>query len=737
MDDFPRSVAIVANSDANLLRFRAPIMRRLLDLGVTVYAVAPPGRFVADIEQMGAVFIPWHVNRRGLNLLTAAGQVIALARIYRRLRPDLVHHFTIKPNVYGAVAARLAGVPAVFGGVTGLGYAFSRAGRSRQFLRSYAMLLYRLAASLSDCLTFQTEHDCDTLLGASSLRRKARVIKGGSGIDLAAFNPELVSAAGREQVRAELGIAPGAPVVSMASRLLYDKGVAEYAAAARLVRSRQPDACFIIAGEPDPGNRDSVSGADLASWVDGGSVKHLGYRSDVQSIFAISDVVAHPTYYPEGVPRVLIEAAAMGKPVVATTVPGVAEIVEDGGNGVVVPPRDAGKLAAAIEGLLADAELRRRYGAAGRRKVAAEYDDRTVAERYIAEYRRVWTDAGARGSGANVKDNASEPAPLPGAPAGPGNVSVIIPARNEEATIAATLDSVLAQDYPGISEVIVADGSDSPAMAGVIQASYPDVRIVPNPEGIVPTGLNRTIREASGDVIVRCDAHATLPPGYVGRAVAMLDRTGAANVGGRQRSVGTTFFSRSVALAMNSRLGSGCALYRVSNAPGPTDTVYLGAWRRETLAASGGFDTRLKRNQDYEFNWRLRAQGETVWFDPELAAEYRPRSNMASLAQQYFNFGRWKSAMLLTHPGSLRLRHLAAPLLALGLAASVGVAVMGMLWWALALPLLYLAVLALGSAASGLRRREPSAIIMPIVLAAMHLSWGIGFFIPARRAGKG
>ncbi len=150
----------------------------------------------------------------------------------------------------------------------------------------------------------------------------------------------------------------------------------------------------------------------------------------------------------------------------------------------------------------------------------------------------------------------------------------------------------------------------------------------------------------------------------------------------------------------------------------------------------GGFNTGLNRNADYELNWRLRGRGGTIWFDPELAVEYRPRGSMASLARQYFDYGRWKSTMLMLHPSSLRPRQLLAPMPALGLAASVGLAAAGAFWWAAALPLLYLAVLALGAASIGLLRREPSAILIPAILAAMHLNWGIGFFIPARLPGK-
>ena len=385
----PPSIAIVSNSDTNIYRFRAPIIRKLLECGVRVYAVAPPGRFVPDIEDMGVEFVPWRLNRRSLNPFLEIGPVIELVRIYRRLKPDLVQHFTVKPNVYGAIAARVAGVPLVFGGVTGLGTAFASGGPTRFMLRSAVTLLYRLATALSDVMTFQTGHDARLLYGESGAG-KALVIRGGSSVDLATYNQDLVPQSEREWIRSELGIGPTEFIVTMASRLLYDKGVAEYVEAASALRSSRTDTYFILAGERDEGNRDSVSSEDLEGWSSVGDIEYVGYRDDMPSLLATSDVIVLPTYYPEGIPRILIEAATMARPIVSTTIPGVAEIVEDGVNGLLVPPRDAAALAEAIEVLLGNPSLRAEYGAAGRLKAEREYDDREVAQRYVEEYQRAW-----------------------------------------------------------------------------------------------------------------------------------------------------------------------------------------------------------------------------------------------------------------------------------------------------------------------------------------------------------
>ena len=147
LTDLPQSVAIVSNSADRLYQFRAPIIRRLLESGIRVYAIAPPGRSISEIESLGAQFVPWPLDRRSVNPISEVRSLAGLVRIYRRLKPDVSQHFTIKPNVYGAIAARLAGVPVVVGGVTGLGYPFATGGRLRGPLRSFARLLYRLSAA--------------------------------------------------------------------------------------------------------------------------------------------------------------------------------------------------------------------------------------------------------------------------------------------------------------------------------------------------------------------------------------------------------------------------------------------------------------------------------------------------------------------------------------------------------------------------------------------------------------
>ena len=251
-------------------------------------------------------------------------------------------------------------------------------------------------------------------------------------------------------------------------------------------------------------------------------------------------------------------------------------------------------------------------------------------------------------------------------------VSVIVPARNAQATLPATLDSILAQDYGGVVEVIVADGSDNRRDTGPAAVAFPGRRAgLPNPGGTIPCGLNRALATARHDVIARCDAHSTLPPDYLAQAVCTLLRTGAANIGGRHEP-GRDHPFRVRGRAGNAAVRSAPATRATASAAplGPVDTAFPGVFRRDTLEAAGGWDETLRANEDYALNWVLRERGGIVWFDPALVVDYRPRGDVRGLARQYFGYGRWKAAMLARHPRSLRARQLAAPLLLAALAAS-------------------------------------------------------------------
>ncbi len=314
----------------------------------------------------------------------------------------------------------------------------------------------------------------------------------------------------------------------------------------------------------------------------------------------------------------------------------------------------------------------------------------------------------------------------------PPSVSVVIPVRNEAGVVRRALRSCLDQSYPALHEVVVVDGmsTDGTRDAALSEAAGdPRVSVIDNPARSTPSALNRGIAATSGAVIVRCDAHAELPQGYVAQAVDQLVTTGAANVGGIQRAVGITPIQRAIARAMSSPLGVGDARYRYGGRPGPTDTVYLGVFDRAALERVGGFDETLIRNQDYELNYRLRASGETVWFDPTLEVVYIPRSSLRTLARQYFDYGVGKVRMLRKHPRAMRWRQLAPPTFVAGLAGSAFAAVFGAVGAAVVVPVLYAGALTIGTILEVIRSPDPALILFPAAVATMHLTWGAGFIV--------
>ncbi|WP_233557830.1 glycosyltransferase family 2 protein [Tessaracoccus antarcticus] len=320
--------------------------------------------------------------------------------------------------------------------------------------------------------------------------------------------------------------------------------------------------------------------------------------------------------------------------------------------------------------------------------------------------------------------------------AGHPSVSVVMPIRNEERHLRAAVERVLEQHYPGELEVVLSVAPSQDATLAVAHGlAEEDLRItvVDNPTGYTPAGLNIAIAVASHDIIVRVDGHGELSPGYITRAVDLLESTGAANVGGLMDAQGSTPLEQAIATAYNSRVGLGGGGFHLSDTPaGPAKTVFLGVFRRDALASVGGFDETLHRAQDWELNHRLRLAGHMVWFTPDLRVVYRPRSSIRALASQFHLTGRWRREVARRHPETLSLRYLAPPVAVAGLAVGTAGGLLGLLLRSRLLSFLLLApaiymVFLLGATAS-MRNLPPAARLrFPLVLAVMHLCWGAGF----------
>ncbi len=310
-----------------------------------------------------------------------------------------------------------------------------------------------------------------------------------------------------------------------------------------------------------------------------------------------------------------------------------------------------------------------------------------------------------------------------------------MPVRNEGGHIKHTVAAVLAQDYPADRfEVLVADGGSTDGTREFVESfarGDSRLRLLDNPERIVSTGLNTALREARGDIVVRVDGHTEIASDYVRACVEVLERSGADNVGGRMNAIGVGAFGRAVAAATSSPFGVGNARFHFSDREEWVDTVYLGAWRREVFERIGGFDEELVRDQDDEFNYRLRAKGGRILLSPRIRSGYTVRSAPGSLIRQYFQYGLWKVRVLQKHPRQMRPRQFVPPLfVGTLLLLSVGALFAPAARFALlAAAGAYFLVCLVASAAAGRRTGFPEAILLPAVFAALHLSYGVGFLV--------
>ncbi|MDS4058820.1 MAG: glycosyltransferase family 4 protein [Candidatus Contendobacter sp.] len=370
-------ILLFANTEWYLYNFRRSLAIALCESGHEVLLISPPGPYGEKLRALGLRWLPAPMTRRSLHPLRELALVRWLFRLIRQERVDLVHGFTIKCAVYGSLAARLARIPGRVNAVTGMGYVFTSNEPTARLLRPLVRALLRLALGGRGARLILQNPDDVAFFQRARLVDVAAVRQiPGSGVDCARFIP----GSGRiidEPLR-----------VLLAARLLWDKGLAEYVAAARILRGQGRSIRFLLAGNPDPGNPAAVPEATVRAWVDEGLVEWLGHVDDMPALLATVDVVALPSYR-EGLPKTLIEAAACGLPLITTDAPGCREVVMPEVEGLRVPVGDAGALAQAIARLHDDPILAARLGAAARAKALTQFDERLVIERTLAVYREL------------------------------------------------------------------------------------------------------------------------------------------------------------------------------------------------------------------------------------------------------------------------------------------------------------------------------------------------------------
>jgi N,N'-diacetylbacillosaminyl-diphospho-undecaprenol alpha-1,3-N-acetylgalactosaminyltransferase len=378
-------IALVLNDDFSVWQFRKGLIRALRDRGHEVYAVTPPGPYVARLESLGAVHRPVPLYR----FVSPLGDLRLIYALYRTLRQDrieLVHNMTVKPTIYGALAARLAGVPRVTALVSGIGIPFMAGGWKRRLMRCAVAHLYRLALAMTDKAWFQNPDDLDLFVREGLVARERAVLIRGSGVDLEELSAERVDRPRVAALRQELQLEPDDTLVVMVvARLIWSKGVREFKEAARLLADRHPALRFVLVGPPEPGHPDAVSEGYLDQARPRNFTAVTRFREEVREILALADIVVLPSYFREGIPRVLLEALSLGKPIVTTDHPGCREVVEPHRNGYLVPIQDTRAVAEAIAALARDEGRRREFGAHSRRKAQREFDERDVVRRILRE----------------------------------------------------------------------------------------------------------------------------------------------------------------------------------------------------------------------------------------------------------------------------------------------------------------------------------------------------------------
>jgi len=376
-----RRVVHVTTADLSLVLLLGPQLRAFAAAGMEVIGVSAPGPWTEQLAEWGIRHEPLHHATRSSAVLHDGLALGELTNLLRRIRPDIVHTHNPKPGLYGRVAARLAGVPVVVNTVHGL-YATPEDSVARR------ALVYSAERAASVCSQAELVQNAEDL---EVLRRlhvpAAKLVLLGNGVDLARFGPAGDPAA-VARARASLGLPLDKVVVGMVTRLVWHKGLKELFSAAAALRDRRPDIVFCVVGPDDPDKGEALSADDIAAARSLGNVTFAGLRHDVEDLYCAFDIYALPSYR-EGFPRSAMEAAASGLPVVATDIRGCRQVVEDGTTGLLVPPRDAGALRAAIEELADDATLRAAMGKAALAKAEAEFDDRRVIELTLATYTRL------------------------------------------------------------------------------------------------------------------------------------------------------------------------------------------------------------------------------------------------------------------------------------------------------------------------------------------------------------
>jgi glycosyltransferase involved in cell wall biosynthesis len=365
-------ILFVGNSGPVFLTHRLPLVLASLKEGHEVHVALPPSPVSQKIASYDYTYHEIPLSRSGVNPFTEIISLLSLYFLYRKIKPNLIHHVTIKPVLYGSLAAYLANVPAIANTISGLGYVFVTQSFKAKLLRTLIKFIFRIAfLHPNNRVIFQNPENLSNFVSFGLIGKKNVVLIKGSGVDTDIFNdtPE-----------------PDAiPVVMVASRMLFDKGIVEFVDAASIVRNSEVKARFVLVGDIDLDNPMSIKNSQLNKWVDEGIIEWWGNQEDMPKVFSQAHVVSLPSYA-EGLPKVLIEASSCGRPIVTTNVSGCKETVREGENGFLVPVKNSKALAEAFIKLISDKQLRQSMGNAGREMAVKEFSIQIVIEQTFEVY---------------------------------------------------------------------------------------------------------------------------------------------------------------------------------------------------------------------------------------------------------------------------------------------------------------------------------------------------------------
>ena len=355
---------------------RLSIARAARDAGFEVLVATRVVQYKERIEKEGFKLIPINLERKSKNVFKEVFSVLEIVKIYRQEKPDIVHHVAVKPILYGSLAARVAGAPAVVNAIAGLGLIFVSRGLKALVLRKLVIFAYRLVFSSKNIIgVFQNPEDLKLFVDAKIVKKEKTVLIRGAGVDTSRF--------------IYLPEPTGMPTLVFAARMIWQKGAGSFVEAGRILKKNGVKCRMILVGTPDLENPKSIPEKTLRSWESEGIIEWWGHREDMLEVFAQSNIVVLPTTYGEGVPKVLIEAAACGRAIVATDVPGCREIVRHNKNGFLVSPGDAKILADALKALIENPTLRAKMGVLGREIVEAEFSEEIVVRKTMDIYKKI------------------------------------------------------------------------------------------------------------------------------------------------------------------------------------------------------------------------------------------------------------------------------------------------------------------------------------------------------------